>query len=55
MVQIEGGGRNMIYLFTIEILTAAALVIGFLYEDKIATIEKKFFRKIKRFFKGVKN
>ena len=30
-------------LFAIEMLIAAALVIGFIYEDKIAEFEEKFF------------
>jgi hypothetical protein len=45
----------MIYLFTIEILLAAALCVGFMYEEQIAAIEKKLFRKIKKLFKGEKN
>ena len=40
----------MIALFALEISIAVALIIGFMYEDKIAAWEQKIIKKLKRKF-----
>ena len=35
-------------LFAVEVMIATALIIGFMYEDKVARIERKLFKAVKK-------
>ena len=39
---------NETIVFAVEALIAAAFVIGFMYEEKIARFERKLFKKVKK-------
>ena len=35
-------------LFAVELMIATALIIGFMYEDRVARFERKLFKKVKK-------